>query len=347
MADKNRNLGNQNYGNQEWEKRRNQFNQKNEFNPGNTGSGFYDQNTGGYSGQVSRDNENESQGIYKSGGYNAGNQYSPGNQYGSNQYNPGNQYNAGNQYAGNNEYNSGNANQDYNRVNYFPDNDDNRDYQQRDYENNQYGTSGTYGYKGNQNDYQEDDQERYNRQQANRYANHGYKSDFEKHYYGQNTGHGNYVDGYNENRRQPRNRYGGDTSNYGNANQGGFDRDWWNRTKDEVASWFGDTDAERRRRKDRKYEGSHYGKGPKNYKRADHRIHEDVCDRLTEDDLVDASDIEVTVQGAEVVLTGYVSTRDQKRRAEDIVESVAGINHVENRLRVGKTDTTTGTTDIQ
>jgi len=324
MKDRNKNLGNQYYGNQEWEKRRNRFNQKNEFNQqqGNTGYGFSDQNqqTGGYSGQVSRDKETESQGIYTSGGYNTGNQY-----------------------------NAGNANQnDYNRVNYFPDNDDNRDYKHRDYESNQYGTSGTYGYQGgNQNDYQDYEQERYNRQQANRYANHGYKSDFEKHYYGQNTGHGNYVDGYNENRRQPRNRYGGDTSNYGNANQGGFDRDWWNRTKDEVASWFGDTEAERRRNMDRKSEGSHYGKGPKNYKRADHRIHEDVCDRLTDDDLVDASEIEVTVQNAEVLLTGFVTTREQKRRAEDIAESIAGVNNVENRLRVGQNATTTGTSDAQ
>jgi osmotically-inducible protein OsmY len=312
-----------------WEKRRNEFNQKDESNQqGNTGSGFYDQNAGGYSGQVSRDKETESQGIYNSGGYQGGG------------YNNGG-YNSGNYNSGNTDQNNAGYGNQYgnNRVNYIPDNDDNRDYQNQNYGNNQYGSS--------QNNYQDYEQERYNRQQANRHAKHGYKSDFEKHYYGQNSGHGNYVDGYNENRQQPRNRYGGDTSNYGNANQGGFDRDWWNRTKDEVASWFGDTDAERRRRKDRKYEGSFYGKGPKNYKRADHRIHEDVCDRLTDDDLVDASEIEVTVQGAEVVLTGYVSTREQKRRAEDVVESVAGVNHVENRLRVGQNDTTTGTTDIQ
>jgi osmotically-inducible protein OsmY len=259
-------------------------------------------------------------------------------------------------------YNAGNQN-NYNRVNYFPDNDENRNYNNRDYESNQYGTSGTYGYKGNRGEYAGDYNQGgyagnrgnygnmsydndYNRQDMKQvYGNRNYKSDFEKHYYNQHAGHGNYVDGYgNEyNRNRPVNRYGGDTRNYGNANQGGFDRDWWDRTKDEVASWFGDDDAERRRKMDRRNMGNFRGKGPKNYHRSEERIREEVCDRLTDDDLVDASDIEVQVQGTEVILTGFVSSRDQKRRAEDIVESVSSVRNVENRLRVahGQTESTT------
>jgi len=42
--------------------------------------------------------------------------------------------------------------------------------------------------------------------------------------------------------------------------------------------------------------GSHYGKGPKGYTRSDERIREDVCDRLSDDDEVDARDITVTVK---------------------------------------------------
>src|SRR4030095_1968319 len=37
---------------------------------------------------------------------------------------------------------------------------------------------------------------------------------------------------------------------------------------------------------------------------------------------------------AEVTLTGTVNTRDDKRLAEDIAESVSGVSNVENRLRV-------------
>jgi hypothetical protein len=40
-----------------------------------------------------------------------------------------------------------------------------------------------------------------------------------------------------------------------------------------------------------------------------------------------------------VVLTGNVSDREQKRRAEDLVESISGVRHVENRLRVNQEHT--------
>ena len=71
----------------------------------------------------------------------------------------------------------------------------------------------------------------------------------------------------------------------------------------------------------------------------DDRIREDVHDRLVDDPYVDASDIEVKVEKCEVVLTGNVSDREQKRRAEDIVESISGVRHVENRLRVNQEHT--------
>jgi osmotically-inducible protein OsmY len=80
--------------------------------------------------------------------------------------------------------------------------------------------------------------------------------------------------------------------------------------------------------------GPHRGKGPKNYRRSDERIREEVLDKLTDDPYVDASEIEVAVEGSEVTLMGLVDERTAKRRAEDIVESVTGVKHVENRLKV-------------
>ncbi len=130
--------------------------------------------------------------------------------------------------------------------------------------------------------------------------------------------------------------YGGDTSNYGNANQGSFNRDWWDKTRDEVSSWFGDDDAKRRRSNEKINSGGHKGKGPKDYKRSEERIREDVCDRLSDDDMLDATDIQVQVQENEVVLTGTVNEREQRRYAEDLVESISGVSHVQNNIRVNR-----------
>lgn len=76
------------------------------------------------------------------------------------------------------------------------------------------------------------------------------------------------------------------------------------------------------------------GRGPRGYYRSDARIEEDVCERLTEDPYIDASDIEVRVQDREVTLAGTVGSRDDKRRAERIVEDCNGVTHVQNNLRV-------------
>lgn len=109
----------------------------------------------------------------------------------------------------------------------------------------------------------------------------------------------------------------------------GQERGFMERASDEVASWFGDEDAERRRDADQRYRG----RGPKNYTRSDERIREDVCDRLADDGLVDASDIDVEVKGSEVTLSGTVQDRAQRRRAEDCAELVSGVTHVQNNLR--------------
>lgn len=165
----------------------------------------------------------------------------------------------------------------------------------------------------------------------------------------------------NSNRNSGRSQYG--SSNWQDRNYGGYspgryeqsrydssrdhrdydrrdnDRSWWDRTRDEVSSWFGGDDDDNRRNRDNRQGGGggYRGKGPKDYKRSSDRIREDVCDRLSDDDRLDATNIQVQVEGTDVVLTGTVSDRYQKRYAEDLVESISGVHNVENRLRVGDT----------
>ena len=89
----------------------------------------------------------------------------------------------------------------------------------------------------------------------------------------------------------------------------------------------------------RQYEDRHApfaGRGPKNYQRSDDRIQEEICDCMTDDPMLDASDIEVQVSSGVVILTGTVSSRDQKRRAEDVAERVSGVKDVTNQLRVSR-----------
>lgn len=80
--------------------------------------------------------------------------------------------------------------------------------------------------------------------------------------------------------------------------------------------------------------GPHRGRGPKGYTRSDERIHEDVCERLTDDRFIDASNVEVAVKEGEVTLSGTVASRGLKRRAEDLAELASGVRHVQNNLRV-------------
>lgn len=95
----------------------------------------------------------------------------------------------------------------------------------------------------------------------------------------------------------------------------------------DVAPWIGNEENAPR-------QSGHRGKGPKSYLRSDQRIMEDVCDRLTEDGQLDASEISVAVQNGEVTLSGTVSSRFEKRRAEDCSDSVTGVQHTQNNLRL-------------
>ncbi len=84
--------------------------------------------------------------------------------------------------------------------------------------------------------------------------------------------------------------------------------------------------------------GEFVGKGPKGYKRSDERIKEDLSEQLTQHGQIDASEIEVHVQDGMVTLTGTVNNRQAKRLAEDLAESLSGVQDVNNQIRVMRED---------
>ncbi len=85
------------------------------------------------------------------------------------------------------------------------------------------------------------------------------------------------------------------------------------------------------------------GKGPRNYKPSDDRLLERVSDLFYEHPHLDASGIEISIQNGELLLTGYVADRYEKRLAEDLAEEVSGITNIENRLKVYRAPTVSST----
>lgn len=219
-----------------------------------------------------------------------------------------------------------------------------------------YGTDRNYNERGGYSEDQYNRDSDFNRGRYQGDRDEGYNSYNDwRSSYGSNINSGGYLnygsergsndrgrDEFNRSNFEGRNfsRGGGNFGggNYGSDRNrreyGGAERGWWDKTSDEVSSWFGDDDAERRRQWDRQRSGQHRGKGPKGYSRSDDRIKEDISDKLSDDVFIDATEIEVTVNQGEVTLTGTVSERSEKRRAEDIAEEVSGVTNVENRIRV-------------
>jgi hypothetical protein len=87
-------------------------------------------------------------------------------------------------------------------------------------------------------------------------------------------------------------------------------------------------------REDDAMRGPYAGRGPRGYRRTDARIAEDVSDRLTDDEYVDASDVTVTVNDAVVALEGTIDSADARDRAGNIARSCSGVKDVENRITV-------------
>jgi hypothetical protein len=76
------------------------------------------------------------------------------------------------------------------------------------------------------------------------------------------------------------------------------------------------------------------GKGPKNFTRSDERLRELVSEALSDDNEIDASEIEVEVKNGEVILKGTVDDRHTKRLAEECVVRVSGVHDVQNQIRI-------------
>jgi hypothetical protein len=80
--------------------------------------------------------------------------------------------------------------------------------------------------------------------------------------------------------------------------------------------------------------GPHSGKGPQGWNRSKERIREEVCERMAQHGQLDASNLQVDVNEGQVTLSGQVNSRREKRIAEDLAESVWGVNDVNNQIRV-------------
>ncbi len=231
--------------------------------------------------------------------------------------------------------------------------DDNRRYQgsDRDYR------EASSGYGRGREDYPQREGGRSQDEHGRRndfsgYGSGGYRGRFEEGYFGD---HGEQWDLGRRDRYQggDRSREGDFYRSYGSSARGQRgeldDQGRWSRgsyagqqgslgdrAAREASPWFGDDDAWPRRRQDlgRGERAGYQGIGPKNYRRSDERIREDVSDRLTDDPYVNAAEIEVSVSDGEVTLGGAIESRDQRRLAEAIAEAVSGVSHVQNNLRV-------------
>lgn len=72
---------------------------------------------------------------------------------------------------------------------------------------------------------------------------------------------------------------------------------------------------------------------PKGYVRSDERVREIVCEYLAHSGL-DVSDVSVSVAQGCVTLEGTVPDRRTKHRVEDSVDACAGVQDVDNRIRI-------------
>lgn len=227
-----------------------------------------------------------------------------------------------------------------------------------DYGNEGYDTGSRRGYGRGEHGYGNEGRD-YGR---NRYSTTRriYGTDYEREDYGTNRGGYNRTDyGGNYGReeygtgRGTRSLYGTDYGR-GDYESGGYagSRDF---TRGDRGRWTGETAGGRYYQyrgqerygsegygygqggyggEDWQQRGPYTGRGPKGYHRSDDRIREDISERLTQHGQIDATDIEVDVNKGEVWLKGGVESRQMKRLAEDVAESVNGVCDVHNELRV-------------
>jgi hypothetical protein len=88
--------------------------------------------------------------------------------------------------------------------------------------------------------------------------------------------------------------------------------------------------ADRREEQGRRQANS----GPRGRRKSDESLRQEIREILNADPEVEATDIEVEVEGGAVTLRGAVVDSDARLLAEELVESLVGVREVHNRLRV-------------
>ncbi len=135
-------------------------------------------------------------------------------------------------------------------------------------------------------------------------------------------GTGNYADGGAS--------YGGGFDQRSRSrNYGSFSEDTM-RSADNRQGWQGRPQQQR------------YRTGPKGYTRSDERLREDISERLMMADSIDSSEVTVSVKDCKVVLEGTVPTRYMKHAIEDLVDAAPGVQDIDNRIRVERTESQYG-----
>ena len=79
--------------------------------------------------------------------------------------------------------------------------------------------------------------------------------------------------------------------------------------------------------------GLYSGFGP-SYDSAGDPVGQEVASRLTQHGQVDASNIEITVENGDVLLEGTVADEETKRLVGEAIQTVPGVNQIENMLQV-------------
>ena len=138
-------------------------------------------------------------------------------------------------------------------------------------------------------------------------------------YWGQGTGGGQGIGGSGSWRQEQSRDWGEERGSQGYGHGSSWQGGGRDRGFSAAGSWMA---------------GPHSGRGPQGYQRSDARIEEDICEHLTHHGMLDASGIQVQVEGGEVTLTGTVESRQAKRMAEDILDDISGVKDIHNQLRV-------------
>jgi BON domain len=111
----------------------------------------------------------------------------------------------------------------------------------------------------------------------------------------------------------------------GSGSQGGY--------RSQGGGFRGEYFREQQRYGQRQGQQSYQGRGPKGYERSDERLKELICERLTDDPRIDASDVTVEVSQRVVKLRGTVDDRRTKYEIEELVERCGGVRDIDNQLR--------------